>query len=504
MKLLSYAPDIDPIIDGTIIDCNHVIPTVRGIAGAPSPVVADVTANAASAVISAATLIKINGDARTFYGSNTKLYELVSKAYSDVSGSTTYTQVTQGRWRFSQYGDVSLAVSKQNVLRASSSTDFTAVISAASGATSTAPSASVMEVVNDFIFLGDTTGVPGYTADTGDRWVCSAQGDYSDYVPRIAVQCVTGRVTSIPGKITAIKKFGDQVVIYKLRGMYLGTYSGPPIVWSFPELPTSNQGTWCQESVIALGTPEQPLHFFVGTDDFYLFDGARPVPVGAGVKEAFFGTLNTAAADKINLVLDRRLNLVYVYYPIGGSATNNACLAWNYRTKRWGADHRSIKFAFEYSGGSVSYAGLGAYLSNLLGTTATYGNLAPLGLTYGTLATKTSNLLPAFYDENNILYTTTGAAISSTITTHHYGSDGIRAFLQRVTPRWIVKPSDASMDNYYWHGSGDTPVLDTTVQMDGGRFDVMRSAGWHRFSFHFSGPWELSEVGIDAVADGNE
>lgn len=500
MKLLGYAPDLDPLTDGILLECDHVVPTYRGIGSAPSAVAAEITANAASAAIGAATLIKINGDARTFFGSDTKLYEEASKAWSDVSGGT-YTTVTD-RWRFAQYGDVSLAVSKENVLQASSSGAFATVTSTATGSTVTAPSASVIEVVNDFIFLGDTTGVPGFTSDTGDRWVCSALGDYQNFTPDTSTQCVTGRLTSTPGKIKAMKKFGDQIVVYKERGMYLGSYVGPPVIWGFPEIPTANQGTWCQESVIALGTPEQPLHFFVGRDDFYLFDGARPTAIGHGVKERFFGELNLDAAEQICMVLDRQNTRVLIHYPKSPSTTNNACLVFNYRTRKWGVDTRDIEFAFEYIGGSVSYSGLGAYLTTLLGATATYGSDIPLP--YGGLVPQGNNFVPAIFNTSHVLLTLTGEGGMSTFTPSIIGTDDFTSRVQRVAPRWLTRPSDASMTNYYWMVSGDTPTLDTTSQMESGRFDILRSASWHKFSFELTGNWETNAMKIDAVQDGAE
>jgi hypothetical protein len=312
-------------------------------------------------------------------------------------------------------------------------------------------------------------------------------------------------LTSTAGKITAIKKFGDQVIVYKERAIYIGSYVGPPVVWSFQEVPSGMTGTWCQESVVSLGTPEQPLHFFVGRDDFYIFDGSRPVPVGYGIKETFFAILNTDAADKICLVADRENSRVYIYYPAGASSSNNACVVFHYRSKRWGADNRSIEFAFEFIGGSVTYSGFGAYLSNLLGATATYGGLASLGLTYETLTPKGANFQPAIFDTRNVLYTLTGSGQDATFTTSDVGTDDSTMTVTRVAPRWIVKPDTANIENYYWMNSGDTPTADTTTAMDSSnRFDFIRSAGWHRFAFSTTGDFEVSEARIEAVRGGDE
>lgn len=496
MKLLSYAPDLDPIQDGVLLECDHVVPTWRGIASAPSAADANQTVLAATA-IGGASLVKISGDVRTFAGTSTKLWEQSGSDWTDVSeGTTAYASSVTDRWRFAQYGDVSLATAKEIVLQFSNGAGaFAKVTSTATGSTVTAPSAAVVEVVNDFIFVGNTTGMPTATGDQPDRWACSAIGDYSRWTPDIGVQCVTGRLTSIPGKITAIRKFGDQVAIFKERGIYLGNYEGPPIVWRFPEVPTANNGTWCQESVIQIGTPEQPLLFFVGRDDFYVFDGARPIPVGLGVKETFFSTLNVSEADQIICLHDRTNSVVYVYYPVGSSSTLTAALVYHYRTKKWGVDNRSIEYAFEYLASGLTYNDLGNFYS-------TYADLPSTGYDEAFPGGKTPK--PGFFNTSHDLYTLTGTGTSSTLTSHDFGSDDTRTTITRITPRWITRPSAGSMVNYFWDNSGDSPTTGSTVTMASGRFDVIRSGGWHRFAFTLSGDWEFNELAIDSQVDGLE
>jgi hypothetical protein len=495
MKLVTYAPDVDPIEDGALLECNQIIPTIRGIGAAPGAVAVFATVVAAT-VIGGASLSKLSGDTRTFVGTPTKLYEQAGAAWTDVSeGGGSYTTVN-ARWNFSQFGDVSLAIAKENVLQYSNGSGaFAKVTSTATGSTVTAPAAAVMDIVGDFVLLGNTTGVPGYTADSGDRWACAALGDYADWTPDIATNAYTGRVTSVPGKITAIRKFGEQAVIFKEKGMYLGTFAGPPVGWAFPEIPTSNTGTFCQQSAIQIGTPEQPLLFFVGNDDFYLFDGARPIPVGFGVKERFFSELDIANADKIICLHNRAKSLVYIHYPSSTSLTE--CLVFNYRAKRWGRDDRTIEFAFEYIAPGTTYDDISAIAS-----ITTYDTL-PESI-YDTIFIGAKTPQPGIFNTSHRLYTLTGSGGVATLTTHHIGDDDLITNVSRVTPRWITKPDDGSMVNYYWMSSGETAITGTTVTMGSGRFDLLRSAGWHKFDFTFTGDWELNEVKVDMRIDGRE
>jgi hypothetical protein len=495
MKLLTYAPDLDPITDGALLECDHVVPTWRGISSAPSAADVNQTVVAAT-VIGAASLIKVSGDVRTFVGTANRLYEESGSDWTEVSeGTTAYASSVTDRWRFAQYGDVSLAAAKEIVLQYSDgSGNFAKVTSTATGSTVTAPTASIVEIVNDFVFLGNTNAGPVFTSDNPDRWWCSAIGDYARWTPDIAVQCATGRLSSIPGKITAVRKFGDQVVIFKERGMYLGSYEGPPIVWRFPEIPTANTGTWCQESVIQIGTPEQPLLFFVGRDDFYVFDGARPVPVGLGVKDTFFANLNVSEADQIICLHDRNHSRVYVYYPTGSSTTLSAALVYNYRTKKWGADNRSIEYAFEYLSTGVTYNDLGTFYS-------TYDDFP--SSSYDEAFPSSNTPQPAFFNTSHDLYTLTGSGTSATFATRDFGTDGIVTAISRVRPRWIVAPDSGSMVNYYWWDSGDNPTTGSTTTMStNSRFDLLRSAAWHRFTFTLTGDWELNSLEVDAREDG--
>jgi hypothetical protein len=497
VKLYSFSPDADPLQPGVLVDCEHTVPSYRGIQGAPSAVNAGLSTATAQTVIGAASVLLLDGSARTFEGTVNDLYEQAGTAWAKVTrSSTVYISVTD-RWRFAQFGNVTLAASRENILQYSNTSGkFDNVTSTASGATVTAPLGSVVETVGDFVFLANISNGPSpYNADQPDRWWASAQGDYSDWTPSVSTQSVTGRVTSVAGKITAIRRFGNQLVLYKRRGMYVGSYVGAPTIWDFQLIP-SPTGTWCQESVLDIGTPEQPLHFFVGEEDIFLFDGARPTPIGEGVREWFFARLNTAAADKICLLHDRRNTRVYIFYPAGGSTGIDSGLVFNYRKKRWGRDDQSIQFAFAYLDPGVNYAGLGSIA-------ATYGAFpnAPYGSAFGSQG----EIQPAVFGTDYLVYLLNGASTSSSITTGDIGNDSVFSCLSRFKPRWLTKPASATLNNYYRNNFGDTATLDTSTAMDAeSRFDVLRSARWHRFQASMSGDWETNEATVVGVEDGAE
>lgn len=496
----TFAPDLDSTKDGILIDCDGVIPTVNGMGAAPSAVSALIQTATASVIVGAASLLRLDNNPRTFLATSNKIFELSSTAWADVSISGGYSSVVD-RWRFAQYGNVSIAASRENVLSSSSTAGvaFAKITSTASGSTVTAPAAACIEVVNDFVFLANiATGPVPYSSDQTDRWWCSALGDYTDWTPSIATQCATGRVTSVPGKITAAKKFGDQIVLYKQRGMYLGSYvGGASPIWDFRMVPATGIGTWCQESVADIGTPEQPLHFLVGENDFYLFDGARPIAIGDGIRNYFFARLNTNAADKIIVLPDRNNSMVYVLYPSGGATIPTSGLVYNYRYKRWGVSSQSAEFAFEYLAPQLTYGGLGALYS-------TYGTSIP-GV-YGSAFTSSSRFVPVIVNSStHTLFSLNGTPGTSSFTTPDYGTEDQNTLINRIDIRFLSAPTGVTqLTNYYRDSLQDSPSVDTTISISGGRFDFLRSARFHRFVFQTSGYWESNMIKVTGHYDGAE
>lgn len=484
--LFTFAPDADPTMPGVIVDGNHLIPSERGMKAAPSAANTLLPALAAQC-IGGATVIRLDSQVRTFAGTSSAIYEASSSAWTDVSRAAPYAAVN-GRWRFSQFGNVSLAVSKENVLQQTSSGDFADVAGA--------PKASIIETVGQFVMLADTDDGGSY-GDRADSWWCSALGDYTDWTPAIATQSATGRLTSVPGKITALRRFGDLLFVGKERGAYLGVYSGPPFIWSFQELPI-DAGPVSQESTVLIGTPEQPKLFYVSRDNFYVFAGDRPVPVGQGVKEFFLRSVNSGQMDKIVCAHDRLRSLVYVFYPQSGDTTPTAGLVYNYRQNRWGISNRSIEFVLDYQGSAITYADIGT----LYPTTA-YDDLpnVPYDQLFATLATIG---VPAVFDTSHRLKTLNGAAEPGVIVTGDYGSDIRYSLARRLKPTWLVKPMSATLTPYRRASLGDALEPGPQAAMSVSRFDFLQDARWHRFRVETNGDWEMSRFEIDLRPTGME
>lgn len=480
----SFAPDLDPTMPGIITGCTNLIPTLRGYAGGPSGVDVGMDALAAAA-LTATICTKLDATNRFFVGTATKLYEKSTSSWTDVSRATAYNASTENPWRFAQFGNTSLAVNKGDVLQS--------IAGGADFADLTAPKAACMCVASSFVLLGNTndsglgiTGGPN--ADDLDRWWCSAINDETDWAPDAAVtQCATGRLVDTPGAIKAIKSLGYEAVVYKERSMYLGRYAGPPTVWDWYLIP-GEVGCSSHESIADLGTE----HVFVGPDDFYRFNGSAPVAIGSPLREWFFTDLDPNYRFLIRHTIDRANSIIYWFYPrAGNTGTLNGCICYNYKSSKWGVAHRTVEAAVEYI--------TSGYTWNTL-PISTWDDLPDV--TYDSPFWQVAARYQAYVGTDHKIYSMTGASDSASLTSGDYGSDNEYNLLSRVTLRYLNIPDTATMTNYYQEVHGDTWTTDATTTESSGRFDLFRSAPWHKVAFNFTGDFEVSGADANVKPDG--
>jgi hypothetical protein len=490
IQLVGYAPDQHPTTPGVLVNCTSMIPTLRGMAGAPSTQnPSGISGALAGACQGAASLRKLDESVRTFAGTGTDLFEISGGSWTEVTRASggDYGLGADVRWRFAQFGNVSLAVAKSDTLQASTTGAFADVAGA--------PEAGGVEVVGQFVFLWDTN--EGVFGDSPHRWWCSAKGDHTDWTPAVATECATSLITSTPGKIRSIKRFGPHVVIYKLRSIHFGIYAGQPSIWNFDREISSEAGALSHEAVVDVGTPEEPRHIFMGFDDFYEFNGGRPTPLGQGwVKETVFNELNKSFMERAIALLDRAKSLVYFFYPSGASNNPDKCVVYNYKTKRWGRADRTIEHAFEYSSVGISYDDLGSLYS-------TYNDLP--NVAYDSTIWTSGAPLPAVFDSSHVLKTLDGSSSTSGFRLGDFGDDEKYMTVLGVTPQFTVSPSSASLTNYYRQVNlGDTLTTGATTALSSRKkFDFKRSARWHVLDFTFNGPVELARLTVPTSEDGN-
>ena len=152
IALQGWVPDADPTAPGVILDCTSLIPSVRGMVGAPSAISSGVSALGAAA-LGAALCVKLDGSSRSFAGTTTALYEAGASSWTDrTRGTGSYTASSDTRWRFAQFGDTSIAVQKADRPQYSSSGAFADIVT---GGTKYAPKSSLVETCQGFVVMAD-------------------------------------------------------------------------------------------------------------------------------------------------------------------------------------------------------------------------------------------------------------------------------------------------------------------------------------------------------------
>lgn len=482
INLIGYGPDIDSTTTGIITNCTAWIPSTKGMEAAPGEASLSIAALAAECR-GAGVIIQLDETNRFLAGTTTKLYEEGSGTWSEIYDATSTPLGAAQRWDFAAFGNIELAIAPT-----------VPMIGSASGAMSTitkggqdAPAGRSVETVGDFVFVFNYDSVP-------DGWYCSALGDHTDWTPNISTQCANGRLYGTPGHIVGGKRFGEGIVAYKKNSMYLGVYEGPPLIWRWIEIP-GNVGALCNEAIVNVGTPEEPRHFFMGSEDFWMFDGVKPMRIGTPVRETVFSEMNRAVEDQCYALHDRVNTRIYFYYPTTETYYPNKCVVYNYNTNSWGRDDRIIHAAINYISPGVTYGNLG-------GEYTTYGDLP--SLSYGRAFYTANASIPAIFDSTDTPKSLSGTPGTSTFTLENLGDDTRYSLLQRVKPRYLTAPTTAQLTNSYKYNIGDSFTTDKTTNEVSERFDVYREARWHKAQFSFTGPCEFNKIIVDAEVSGDE
>lgn len=467
-KLLGFAPDLPPDTPGVWTDCANIIPYETGFQGAPTGVATTAPA-LASDCRGAAVMQKLDDTRRLFAGTQTKLYELVSSAWTDRSaGGGSYAGSVDSRWSFAQFGDTAMATNLVDAMQSSSTGAFAAI--------ATAPKAKIIvSAANNFVIAFNTSeGVYGVQPD---RWWCCAQNDQTTWTPSVSTGATTGRLIATPGSVTAALPLGDYVVAYKLRGVYLGSFVGAAAgSWQWPLVPGSSDcGAVGQEAVCDMGG----VHFIVGADDFWLFDGTRPVSIGEEVRAWFKANSSETYRYRTRCTFDRARNLVWIHFPSKGSTgAVDSTLAYHTRAKRFGVANVTMEAALNYIAPGTTIDGLDAYASTIDTLPA-----VPFDSSYW----QGSGRIFAYFDSTHRLVVNSGACGASSFTTGDFGDDEVVTGLDAFRVRYLQSPTTANAAGFTKMDSGGTLTPGPVENRYNARFDVRQAGYWHRLKISMTG-----------------
>jgi len=159
--------------------------------------------------------------------------------------------------------------------------------------------------------------------------------------------------------IVGAELFRDDLAIYKERSIHRLTYVGPPTTF-YRRRVVDGVGLLGQRAIVSLGDE----HFFVGSDNFYLFTGEGIEPIGDEVRDLFFESVNPQKLDQVFCFMLEETAEIIVAYPSTSSDTPDKFLAYNYASKSWGKGSRPLTALGYYQVEST------VIYNNLVGTIA--------------------------------------------------------------------------------------------------------------------------------------
>lgn len=481
-KLLGFAPDADPTTPGVITSCTNMVPGQTGMMGAPTGQTPTDAPALAAECRGAAVVAKLDATRRIIAGTQTKLYELSGGSWADVSKAGNYVGGTDSVWSFTQFGDSTIAANGIEAIQRSTAGAFTTI--------ATAPIADVVFSVGSFVMAMSTSD--GTYGDQSDRWWCCASYDDTSWTPSLSTLAATARLVSTPGPILSGGRLGEYAIAYKEKAIYLGQFVGAPEVWNFTLVPGGEAGCVGRDAWCDIGS----AHFIVGKDNFYLFDGTRPAPIGVGVvRDWFANTVAPAQLFKVKCEYDRQNNLVWIFYPAIGSTVCNQALVYHVGTQQWGHATITVEAVLDYISSGVTITGLDGISATIDGLTD-YSFDSQYWLSGGRAL--------SVFNSSHQLQLLTGATTTSGLTTGDMGDDERFTLLKKIRVRYApgFAPSATAVQVFGKQTEGAALTSGTTATMTDGRLDVLQSARFHRAAFTFTGPVKVLAMGIDVKPQG--
>ena len=473
--LIGFAPDADQTTPGLLSDCQNLIPALIGMEGAPEPVAPAGIPALPAACRGTAVVYKLDNTRRIFAATTAGIYELVAGAWVDQSRVGGYSGSADSRWSFAQFGDATLMANGAQKIQRSTTGAFADIASA--------PAAEVIFSVGSFVMALNTNG-------STDAWHCCAVFDDTDWTQSLTTQAASGRLVATPGHLTAGARLGEYAIAYKERSMFLGQYVGPPAVWDWVQVAGGDAGCVGKHALCDIGG----AHFFVGPDNFYLFDGTRPAPIGDGAVRQWF--VQRASADylyKTTCVFDRENNRVWIFYPKAGSTECDAALVYHVQTRQWGRADRTIQAALMHVSPGVTFDTWNSYGGS-------FDALPSVGFDSPFWANGARVL--SIFDSSNQLRSYTAESTGSSLTTGEVGDDDAVSRLQQIRLRYGQAPASATAQAQHMANSGGTFLPGASGAMNDGKFDVLRAARWHKATVTFTGPVRVTHINATFKAAG--
>ena len=457
IKLSGFAPDLDPTTPGILQSVTNMLPTTRGMIGAPTPENTIWILDGASRGIT--EIETLSAGTKKYLAYDNNLFELNGAGLSLVA---TGAGLNTGRTLFTSFGNAVLVCNGTDGIRILASTGGNFNI-----APTDAPKAAIIESVGLFVLAFNWSDG---TDTHADGWWSCALGDYTDWTPNITTQAANGRFLDSAGAVTAARRINDGIIAYKKRSMYYGQYVGGDIIWQWSQVAT-NIGCVGQDAVVNAGG----VHYFVGADDLYSYDGSQPRSIGQAIKRWFFADADSDHLHRVVAVHDRNDDHVYFWYS-SNTVAGGTYDGW-YDT---------------------------AIVYNML--TGTWGRVTGLYQDIMTHQAGTDTLSIVAADSPYYrVKTLSGACGAASMQTFDIGDDDQYSRLAKVRLRFIDNPTSATVTHHHKSSLGDSYTTGTTDTMSDNKVNFGQSARWHKLKIDTVGNVEISGLNIsESVTNGNK
>lgn len=436
------------------------------------------TSNALNGAIIGAYSTKTNSsDPQTFAGTSTKLYKLSGSVWDDVSKAGDYSTSSGNFWRFAAFGERIIATNYTNAVQSyivGTSTDFADL-------GGSPPKARDVAIINEFVVLANTeesgTAYPRRVRWSGinnpTSWTASAatQSDFQDLLGD----------GGINQRILGFQQYG---LIFQERAIWRMNYQGSPLVFSF-EIVENARGTRFPNSVVADGSAV----YYLAQDGFYVFDGAKSVPIGEGkVDEFVLNDINLSFVERVIAAVDPSRQIIcWLYQSVDSGTVPNKLVVFHKPTGRWTLIEQNAYYIWSALSQPVSIDALDAIYPSGLDSIPISLDAAELSGGTPALAAFDSTFKSGYFN---------GTQLTATLTTAEAQlSDGFRAVVTGVIP--IVQGGVSTVTIKFRNLQSENVSASSTQGTSSitGEAPFLVDARYHRAEVELSGAWQRA-IGV--------
>lgn len=340
----------------------------------------------------------------------------------------------------------------------------------------------------------------------GDAWATSDVGNYTNWTTG---EAASGNLRQTPGIITTGCVLGNDVIAFKRRGVYRGTYVGGVVKWQW-QLINAELGAWGPECAITANDSV----YFIGDNGAFRFDGAQFQRIDDGISKTLRAFCASHGASTYG-----HTNTKLVYDAPNGNVTFHA---------QGNITALSAGGRLGYSVGDFYsynvFSGLWGYQSQSADTSFSASGIIDGKQTEVAWLTGVPEPLSAitFQSLSDSKYGSLDTVISASVTTYQpkigTGKIGQRTRhtkITRVIPRWTysngqgsnlsaatLKTAKCYAYNSILQVKADVTATDVTLSGNQYWADYQKDAQYHQFDFLINAGAAIDGVEIETASAG--